>query len=80
MHLTIIDFLNISLIFFTIIIWTLSSIVLVLLSVILLKSIKILNVVNELVWYYENMKKIISIYSQIPFIIKDYIKWLFTKK
>ena len=80
MDLTIMDFLNISLIFFTIVIWTLSSIFLVLLSIILIKSIKILNTLNEIAWYYENVKQLIWIYSQIPLIIKDYIKWLFSKK
>lgn len=80
MDLTIVDFLNISLIFFTIIIWTLSSIFLVLLSVILVKSIKILNTLNEIAWYYENVKQLIWIYSQIPSILKDYVKWLFSKK
>jgi len=80
MDLTIIDFLNISLIIFTIVIWILSSIVLVLLSVILVKSIKILNKLNEIARYYENLKQLIWIYSQIPSILKEYIKWLFSKK
>lgn len=80
MDLTIVDFLNLSLVFFTIVIWTLSSIFLILLSVMAFKSIKILNTINEIVWYYENIKQIILIYSQIPVVLKDYIKWFFSKK
>lgn len=72
MDYTPLNFLYIALTIFTVVIWTL-------LSIILVKAIKILKVAEEIIWYYENIKQIISIYTQIPSIIKDKIKAFFIK-
>jgi len=59
------------LIIFTIIIGTLLSIVLV-------KLIKVLNMLVEIANYYAKVKQILSLYSHIPHIIKDKIKSFFS--
>ncbi len=44
-----------------------------LLTLILMRVLKILKVWVELVWYYENMKQLIVYYSMVPYVIKDKI-------
>lgn len=63
----IIEILYIVLIFFTTVIWTL-------LTIVLFKLIKILNVLMEVVEVYNRVKQIIDIYRQIPEIILDKAK------
>jgi len=66
MILTPLDILYITLSIFTWIIWTL-------LAVVLFKVIKILWPIEEMVWYYNTFKSYLSVYKQIPLIVKDYI-------
>ncbi len=74
MDLSILEILYIVLIFFTTIIWTL-------LSIVLYKLIKVLNVLMEVVEIYNKVKQILSLYSQIPDLILDYVKdFIFWKK
>lgn len=74
MDLQILEILYIALTFFTIIIWTL-------LSIVLYKLIKILNVFMEIVKIYNKFRKIFLLYTQIPDLILDYIKEkIFRKK
>jgi hypothetical protein len=73
MDFTPLNFLYISLSIFTIVIWTL-------LSIILVKVIRLMRVAEEIVWYYENIKQILSVYSQIPLIIKEKIKSFFVSE
>jgi hypothetical protein len=65
--LTTLDILYISLTIFSVIIWTL-------LSIILFKVIKILNPVLEILSYYEKLKSFLWMYSNIPNIIKEKTK------
>lgn len=74
MEITILDTLYIVLILFTTIIWTL-------LSIVLYKLIKVLNVAMEIVEIYNKAKQVFMLYSQIPDLILDYVKDLiFWKK
>lgn len=69
-----IEILYVVLIIFTTVIWTL-------LSIVLYKTIKILNTLQEIIEIYNKVKQVLDIYSQIPEIILDYIKWfIFWKK
>lgn len=65
--LTTLDLLYISLSMFTVIIGTLITIVLI-------RVIKILGPVVEIVWFYNKIKQILSAYSQIPDMIKEKVK------
>ncbi len=67
MTLTILEVLYIFLIAFTAIIWTL-------LTIVLMRLMKILWVVQEIIWIYDKIKQVFSTYSKIPEIIKDTIK------
>lgn len=67
MVLTILDILYIVLIIFSSIIWTL-------LILILVRVYKILWPVLEIADYYNRVKSFLSMYSQIPTIIKESIK------
>lgn len=62
--LTSLDILYITLSLFTAVIWTL-------LSIVLFRVIKILWPVMEILWYYEQVKSYIAMYSQIPWLVKD---------
>ena len=72
MDTVILNVLYVVLTFFTIIVWTL-------LSIVLYKLSKVLNVVMEMVEVYNKFKQIISIYNQIPEMIlakaKEMIFW-----
>ena len=57
---------------FVIVIWTV-------LTLVLIRVYKILWTVVELVWYYNKVKQILSIYSHIPTIIKDKVFSFFWK-
>lgn len=61
------EILYIVLIIFTTVIWTL-------LSIVLYKTIKILNTLQEIIEIYNKVKQIIDIYSQIPEILFTYVK------
>lgn len=63
----VIEILYITLTIFTIIIGTL-------LSIVLYKIIKVLNVIMEIVEVYNKIKQVINLYSQIPDIIFEYFK------
>ncbi len=63
-ELTTLDVLYIVLIFFTTIIWTL-------LTLAMLRVLKVLSVATEIAEIYIKIKKAISIYSQIPQVIKE---------
>lgn len=67
MDLNIIEVLYITLILFTSVIGTL-------LSIVLYKLIKVLNVLMEIVEVYNRVRQIVMLYSQIPDIIFSYIK------
>lgn len=67
MDLSILEILYIFLIFFTVIIWTL-------LSIVLYKLIKVLNVFIEVVDLYNKFRQIFLLYSQIPDLILNYVK------
>lgn len=67
MEISILEVLYIVLILFTTIIWTL-------LSIVLYKLIKVLNVLMEIVEIYNKFRQIFLLYSQIPDLILDYIK------
>jgi len=67
MEISILEILYIVLIFFTTIIWTL-------LSIVLYKLIKVLNVFMEIVKIYNKFKQMFLLYSQIPNLILDYVK------
>ncbi len=74
--LTTLDILYIVLSLFTVIVWTL-------LTIILFKVIKILNPVLEIVDYYNQFKSYLASYKTIPNIIKEKvfeIIWNFWKK
>lgn len=71
--LTIIEVLYIFLIIFITIIWTL-------LTLILIRLMRILGVVQEIIWYYDKIKKVLIAYSKIPETIKEVIKEKFWKK
>lgn len=73
MDLTILDILYTVLIIFTVLVWTLFSIV-------LFKLIKVLNVIMEIVSVYDKFKTIFWIYSKIPNLLLEKIKNIFTKK
>lgn len=73
MTLTILEMLYIVLMLFTAIIWTL-------LSIVLYKLIKILNVASEMVEVYNKIRDIFLLYSQIPDLILNYVKELFVWK
>jgi len=73
MILTTLDVLYIFLMVFTGIIWTL-------LTIVLLRLIKILWVIQEITWYYEKLKQLLNVYSRIPEIIKETIKEKFSSK
>jgi hypothetical protein len=72
MTLTTLDILYITLSIFT---WVIGT----LLAIVLIKVIKILWPIQEIVWYYETVKWYISMYAQIPWMVKDYIFDLLTK-
>lgn len=72
MDITIMEGLYMALLFF----WTL---VLILISVVLVKIIKILWPVMELVWLYNRAKQFLWMYSQIPDSIKEKV-FSFIKK
>lgn len=63
----IVEVLYIVLIFFTTIVWSL-------LSIVLYKILKVLNVVMEVVDIYNRVKQVMWIYSQIPDMILDKVK------
>lgn len=65
--LTTLDLLYITLTMFTVIVWTL-------LTIVLIRVIKILWPVMEIVWFYNKIKEIFSAYSQIPDMVKDKVK------
>lgn len=69
----IIEILYVVLIIFTVVIWTL-------LSVVLFKVIRILNTFEEIIAIYDKIKTILNIYAQIPEIALEYIKSLFIWK
>lgn len=73
MTLTILEVLYIFLIAFTAVIWTL-------LTIALMRLIRILWVVQEITWIYEKIKEVFSAYSKIPEIVKDTIKEKFWNK
>jgi len=72
MSLTILEVLYIFLIAFTAIIWTL-------LTIVLIRLMKILWVVQEITWIYNKIKQVMSSYSKIPDTVKDVIKEKFGK-
>ena len=63
-ELTTLDFLYLVLIFFTTIIWTL-------LTIAMLRILKVLNVASEIADTYIKIKKVILVYSKIPQIVKE---------
>lgn len=67
MEISILEVLYIVLILFTTIIWTL-------LSIVLYKLIKVLNVLMEIVEIYNKFRQIFLLYAQIPDLILDYVK------
>lgn len=67
MTITILEALYIVLIVFISVIWTL-------LTISLLKVIRILTVVDEITWYYTKVKKIIEWYGNIPNNVKEAVK------
>ena len=73
----ILEILYITLIIFLIVIWTLLSIALV-------KFIRILNVLEEWVDIYQKIKQVMAIYEQIPTMLlekaKDFVFWFFSDK
>jgi hypothetical protein len=71
--LTIIELLYIMLIIFGSIIWTL-------LILILIKVLKILGPVMELVNFYDKMKKVLQAYANIPDMIKEKASEILNKK
>ncbi len=74
MEISILEVLYIVLILFTTIIWTL-------LSIVLYKLIKVLNVFMEIVEIYNKFRQIFLLYSQIPDLILDYVSQkIFGKK
>ena len=64
--LTTLDILYIVLSIFTVIVWTL-------LSIVLFRIIKVLWPVMEIITYYKKVKKYLSIYKQIPNMVKKKI-------
>jgi hypothetical protein len=62
--LTTLDILYITLAFFVTIIWTL-------LTIVLIRVIKILGPVMEIVGFYNKIKQIFAAYSQIPDMVKE---------
>jgi len=60
------DILYITLSIFVATIWTL-------LAIVLFRIIKILWPIMEMVWYYNNIKDYLAMYTKIPWIIKDRI-------
>lgn len=73
MTLEVLDILYITLIIFTTIIGTL-------LTLVLMRVMKALWMVMEIVDFYEKIKEIISAYKQIPDMIKDKAKDFMTKE
>lgn len=73
MTLTILEVLYIVLIIFTSIIWTLLTIVLV-------RVLKILWPITEVVQIYEKVKNIFKAYANIPDILKEKVKDIVKKK
>ena len=73
MELTILEILYIVLIIFTSIIWTLLTIVLV-------RVLKILWPITEIVGIYEKIKGLFSTYANIPDLIKEKVKEKFLGK
>ena len=73
MELQIIDMLYITLIIFTSIIWTL-------LTIVLLRLIKVLNMATEIVDFYNKIKQILSAYKNIPSIFKEKVQDIIRKK
>ncbi len=72
MELSILNFLYLVLIFFSTIIWTL-------LIIILIRVLKILGPISEMVEIYNKIKKILSFYWQIPENIKQFVMDFFKK-
>ena len=73
MELTILEVLYIVIIMFLSVVWTL-------LSIALYKLIKILDVALELVVIYNKIKQVLSMYAQIPEMIKQKIMELLSSK
>jgi hypothetical protein len=67
MTITILEVLYLVLIIFATIIWTL-------LTLILIRVLKILWPVMEIINTYNKVKKIINIYASIPWIVVDWVK------
>lgn len=65
-EITILELLYLVLTFFLVIIGTL-------LTLVLLRTLKILAVGVEIANYYWEMKKVLTYYSQVPFVVKDKI-------
>ncbi|MBW7954392.1 hypothetical protein H3C61_01125 [Candidatus Gracilibacteria bacterium] len=68
----IIEILYIVLIFFTVIIGSL-------ISILLYKLLKIISVITEIIEVYNEIKQIISFYNQIPKVFFESIKKIFKK-
>ena len=73
MTLEIVDMLYIVLIVFTSIIWTL-------LTIALLKLIKVLNMATEIVDFYNKIKEMLSAYKKIPDIFKEKVSDIIKKQ
>lgn len=73
LELTTLDLLYIVLIFFTTIIWTL-------LTIVLLRLLKILNVAVEIANIYIKIKQIVSVYSHIPTLVKEKVMGIIKKE
>ncbi len=73
MELTILEILYIVLIIFTSIIWTL-------LTLVLIRVLKALWVVMEMVAVYNKIKQILSLYSHVPEMIKEKVSEIISSK
>ena len=73
MELQILDILHITLIIFTSIIWTL-------LTIILFKVMKVINMATEIVVFYNKVKQILTAYKHIPEIFKEKVSSIMKKK
>lgn len=67
MLLSLLDVLYIVLILFTCIIGTL-------LTIILIKVIRMMEVIDEMLYYYGRVKKVLWVYAQVPNMVKEKIK------
>jgi len=73
MELQVIDMLYITLTVFTAIIWTL-------LTLVLIRVLKVLWMATEIVDYYNKIKQVFSAYKQIPDIMKEKVKEFTSKE